>query len=225
VARPERRRLYLMRHGQVSYFGADGRPVRPQEVVLTPAGEEQAQAAAAALAGIELDRAITSGLPRTLATARIVAPQLEPEVWPELREIESGRLADLPPDGVEAAFLECFRGVVPEERAFLGGETIGSLLDRVLPALDRLVADESWHTALAVLHGAVNRAVLSRALAGRRVMFGNIEQASGCINVLDLDEDWIVRAINVTPYDLVHRAGRATTMEELYEQYRPFRAS
>ena len=48
-----------------------------------------------------------------------------------------------------------------------------------------------------------------------------IEQAPGCINVLDVGEHWIVRAVNVAPYDLVHRAGRQSTMERLYSQYRP----
>ena len=57
--------------------------------------------------------------------------------------------------------MHVFRGVVPNDRRFLGGETFGELFDRVLPALDRLLADDSWDTVLAVLHGAVNRAILS----------------------------------------------------------------
>ena len=99
--------------------------------------------------------------------------------------------------------------------------TIGELLDRVLPALEGLVADESWDVLLAVLHGAVNRAILSWALTGRRSFLGGFEQAPGCINVLDVGEDWIVRAVNVAPYDLAHTGGRQTTMERLYSQYRP----
>ena len=63
--------------------------------------------------------------------------------------------------------MHAFRGVVPNDKRFLGGETIGELFDRVLPALDRLLADETWDTVLLVLHGAVNRAILSHALTGR----------------------------------------------------------
>ncbi len=62
-----------MRHAEVAYF-ADGRPVDPREVPLTDAGRAQAHAAAAALAGITFDRVVTSGAPRTLQTAAIVAP-------------------------------------------------------------------------------------------------------------------------------------------------------
>ena len=69
-----RRRIYLLRHAQVAYFEHDGRPVRPDSVELTAEGVEQARATAAALAGVSFDRVVTSGLPRTLATARNVAP-------------------------------------------------------------------------------------------------------------------------------------------------------
>lgn len=217
-----RRRLYLMRHAEVSYFSADGRPVDPRDVPLNDEGRAQAETAASALAGIELDRVLTSGMPRSLETARIVAPGIEPESWPELREIQGGRLSEIPPDRLEAEFVHAFRGVIPNDARFLRGESIGELFDRVLPALARLAADESWDAALAVLHGGVNRAILSYALTGRRMFLGHFEQAPACVNVLDLGEGgaWIVRAVNVAPYDLLHRAHRKTTMEGYWEQYR-----
>ncbi|MDQ3874761.1 MAG: histidine phosphatase family protein [Actinomycetota bacterium] len=218
-----RRRIYLMRHAQVAYFEPDGRPVDPESVALTAEGERQARAAAAVLDGVRFDRVVTSGLPRAVATARIVAPGIKPEAWPELREIEGGRLADIPEDGLERAFTGAFSGVVPQETRFLGGETIGALLDRVLPALERLLADTSWDVLLAVLHGGVNRAILSHALTGGRTFLGNFEQAPGCVNVLDVGDDWIVRAVNVAPYDLGYLGPRTRTMEQLLEQYRPYR--
>ena len=215
-----RRRIYLMRHGQVAYF-KDGRPLRQHAVPLTAEGREQAAAAATLLEGIAFDRVITSDLPRTVETARIVAPSVEPESWPELREIESGRLDEIPEDALEATFLGAWRDVVPEDVRFLGGETIGSLLDRVLPAVDRLVADPDWDVLLAVLHGGVNRAIISRALTGGRALLGNLEQSPACINVLDVGDDWVVRAVNHTPYDPAHLRNRLRTMEELWEEFRP----
>ena len=216
-----RRRLYLMRHAEVSYFGADGAPVDPASVPLNAEGVAQARAGAKALAGVPLDRVLTSGLPRTLETAGIVAPEVEPEIWPELREIQGGRLSDIPTDALEHEFVHAFRGVIPNETRFLRGESIGELFDRVLPALERLVADDGWQTALAVLHGGVNRAVLSHALTGERMFLGHFEQAPACVNVLDLGEgEWIVRAVNVAPYDLLHLAHRETTMERYWQQYR-----
>jgi broad specificity phosphatase PhoE len=214
-----RRRIYLMRHAQVAYF-ADGEPLRPDLVPLTAEGRRQAEAASAFLEGITFDRVITSGLPRTLETAEIVAPGADAESWPELREIEAGRLTDIPEDQLESAFVDSWRNVVPEEVRFLGGETIGSLLDRVLPAVERLLAGDEWDVVLAVLHGGVNRAIISFALTGERALLGNLEQAPGCINVLDVGEDWVVRAVNVSPTDPTHLGGRLRTMEELWAEFR-----
>ena len=215
---PPRRRIYLMRHAQVRYFeGLD-----PEHVVLTEAGRAQAEAAARALHGVTFDRVVTSGLERTLETARIVAPGVEVESRYELREIVSGEIRGLPPDEVQAMMNAAFRGVVPLETRFLGGESIGALFDRTLPELDRLLADASWDVLLLVLHGAVNRAILGHALTGDRVFLGGFEQSPGCINVLDVGADgrWIVRAVNHTPYDPGHAdAPRSTTMEQLWDEY------
>lgn len=215
-----RRRLYLMRHAEVSYFSNDGTPVNPAEVPLNEDGRAQARTAAAALDGVELDRVICSGLPRTLETASIVAPGVEAESWPELRELQGGRLSEIPPDALEREFVQAFRGVIPNDARFLRGESIGELFDRVLPALERLI-DTEWHTALAVLHGGVNRALLSYALTRERMFLGHFEQAPACVNVLDLGDggEWIVRAVNVAPYDLLHLAHRSTTMERYWAEY------
>jgi broad specificity phosphatase PhoE len=218
-----RRRLYLMRHAEVAYFRSDGSPVRPDEVELTADGEAQAASAGRALADVELDRVLTSGLPRTDATARIVAPGHDAEAWPEFRELQGGRLDAIADDELEEAFVAAFRGVVPEQARFLGGESIGELFDRVLPALDRLLAAK-WRTVLAVLHGGVNRAILSYALTGNRTFLGGFEQAPACINIVDIGErDWIVRAVGYAPYDALQLSGRSTTMERLYAEYLPYR--
>jgi probable phosphoglycerate mutase len=116
-----------------------------------------------------------------------------------------------------------FDGVVPEETRFLGGETIGELLDRALPAVARLREDRSWDTVLLVLHGGVNRALLSHAItAGGRAFFGHLSQATGCINALDVGDksgDWVVHAINHSPPSPLHADVRNTTMELLYAQF------
>ena len=215
-----RRRLYLMRHGAVAYFDDTGNPVAPDDVPLTREGREQALAARTLLADVRLDRVMASGLPRTTETAALVAPEHEVELWPELREIMGSKLSSIPADELEEAFVHAFRGVVPNDKRFLGGETIGGLFDRVVPALERLVADAAWDTVLVVAHGAVNRAILSYVLTGERMFLGRFEQAPGCLNVLDVGEDSIVRAVNVAPVDLVHATTRKTTMEQYWDQYR-----
>jgi probable phosphoglycerate mutase len=213
MLRAVRRRLYLMRHAEVSYLGERD----PEVVRLTPRGLEQAAAAHSAVDGVDFDLVVTSGLPRTLETAAVVAPGAEHEEWPEFAEWRGGRLDDVPREELEALFVGSLQ-VRDEEQRFLGGESLGEALDRVLPGFDKLVARE-WETALAVFHGGVNRILLSHALAGGRTYFGTFEQAPACINVLDLGADgsWIVRTVNYIPYDPLHPA-RTTTMEHLWAE-------
>ena len=126
-----RRRLYLMRHGSVTYFDAAGKPVLPEQVPLNAEGRLQADAAgvAFALENIAFDKVIVSGLPRTVETAaRVLAAaglSHAVETWPELQEIRGGRLADIPRDELHAAFTGVFSGAVPESTRFLGGESVG----------------------------------------------------------------------------------------------------
>lgn len=223
-----RRRIYLMRHGSVDYFLEDGTPVPPNDVALNTEGRRQADAAGALFAGsgVNFDRVVVSGLPRTVETARRVleahggsVPELEVDT--ALQEIRGGRLADIPRDRIQDAFLGAFRGGRDvEAQRFLGGESVGELLDRVLPSFERWLADPSWTCLLMVLHGGVNRALLSRALAGERAFFGRMEQAPACINVLEVgSNEAIVRAINLAPTQWLHERERYTTMEKLLAQY------
>lgn len=226
-----------MRHGAVSYFDAAGRPLPPEDVPLNEEGQAQARAAGAQFAqdGVRFDRVIVSGLPRTVQTAALVLQGCgldethQPEVWPELQEIRGGRLADIPHEQIEQAFNALSHGVLREDQRFLNGESIGELLDRVLPAIARLRADPGWDSALLVLHGVVNAAVLSHALSGgQRLMLGSLVQTPACINVLDVGDaahDWLVRVVNYAPPHPLHTQVRHTTMEALLAQYLQYRSS
>ena len=228
----QRRRIYLMRHGSVTYFDAAGKPVLPESVPLNALGREQATAAGRmfALDGVRFDRVIVSGLPRTIETAaRVLAETGQPiavETWPELEEIRGGRLATIADANLKAAFTGAFEGMVGEDKRFLGGESVGELMDRIHPAVTRLRADKTWDTVLLVLHGGVNCAILSLALTGQRMFLGGLAQTAGCVNALDvgeLESDWVLRFINYSPPSPLQLDTRSTTMEQLYEQYRKSR--
>lgn len=228
----KRRRIFLMRHGSVTYFDANGKPVLPESVPLNEQGREQATAAGRvfAAADIRFDRVIISGLPRTVETAsRVLAEtgqQIELEQWPEMVEIRGGKLAAIPDAELKEAFTGAFEGVAPEHKRFLGGESIGELMDRIHPAIDKLRTDSAWDTILLVLHGGVNRAILSYALTGQRLFLGNLAQTAGCINALDVGDshhDWVVRLMNYSPPSELQAESRGTTMEALFHQYRQAR--
>jgi len=228
-----RRRIYLMRHGSVSYFAADGRPIAPDTVPLNERGIEQARAAGKLFAdqSVSFDRVITSGLNRTVQTATHVLEMAQHRCTLEqcnpLQEIRGGRLADIAEHDLLQSFTAATDGLVDEAVRFLGGETVGQMLDRVLPEIDAIRADPNWDSLLLVLHGAVNRAILSYLLTGRREMLGAFEQSPACINVLDVGpgrNDVVLRVVNLSPLDWLQPGNRGTTMEALFDQYSKFRS-
>ncbi len=85
---PNRRRIYLLRHGEAAYVSDDGEMTTDARMVpLTRIGRIQARKQAAVLASVDFDRAICSGLPRTRETATIVLAQRE---TPELEVVPVG---------------------------------------------------------------------------------------------------------------------------------------
>jgi len=230
----DRRRILLMRHGAVEYFDDSGRPYPPDDVPLTPRGVEQARAMGEAIAasGVRIDRAITSGLVRTRSTAEhvLAAAGANPPVEhrPELQEIRGGALSSIPDAELRSAFIAAFEGPVPLETRFLNGETIGELIDRTLPSIQRLLAEADWDTVLVVLHGGVNRAILSWFLTGRPVFLGGLAQDPACLNVIDVGPSVatsIVRVVNFCALDTLQTASRLSTMEHLLGQYMKLRSA
>src|SRR4051812_4817134 len=192
MASMTRRRIYLMRHAEAAYFSRPSAPVDPARVALTEIGLEQARAAGRTLHEVRFDRVVTSGLARPVRTAQLVVEQLaHPPAGsdfhevPDLQELRPGDLDAVRDEDLEASFLTAWRGVPPADATFLGGETVGSLVDRVGRAMARILAGDDWDTMLLVAHGGTNRAILSAALAGPGAFFGQLEQSPGCINVLD----------------------------------------
>ncbi|MDE2049068.1 MAG: histidine phosphatase family protein [Betaproteobacteria bacterium] len=216
-----------MRHGSVDYFDASGRAVPPDGVALNARGVSQARAAGALFAaqGVQFDTVITSGLTRTDQTAHHVLEQVgaapTPHRVPALQEIRPGRLADIAPHELERAFTQAFSGAAALDARFLGGESLGELMQRTLPAFDAVLQQAGWQCMLLVLHGGVNRALLSYMLTGQRQFLGRFEQTPACINVIDVGErDFVVRAVNIAPTQLLHPHDRLTTMEMLYHEFR-----
>jgi probable phosphoglycerate mutase len=225
-----RRRIYLLRHADAAYFAQTPAPLDVAEVALSDVGLEQARAAGRTLRDVRFDRVVTSGLPRTIRTAELIVGELaQPPVDPvfrhdaALQELRPGDLDAVREEELEESFLTAWRAAPPRDAAFLGGETVGSLVDRVGRAMERIYADEGWDTMLLVAHGGTNRAILSAALAGPGAFFGHLEQSPACINIIDAGTDFVVRAVNLTPYDLVHDGPRTTTLERMLEQYRDYR--
>lgn len=210
-----RRRLLLLRHGEVDYF-PQGKPVPTQSVGLTERGRKQAEAVGALLRQVPLDLAVHTGLPRTEETLAIVLQgrTVPVEAWPEFQEIRPGRLREL--EDPERAFREAFHPKDLSER-FLGGERYADFLARVLPAYERLLL-RPWDTLLLVAHGGVIRALLSYALTGQPG-FLPLEVHPCGLSILDLGERPLLRVHNLTPHEPLPQT-RLSTMEALWLAYR-----
>ena len=158
------RHLLLVRHGE-STWNAEGRWQGQADPPLSPAGAQQARAAAARLAGAGLTSAVASDLRRARETAEIVAAALglgTVRLERGLREIDVGNWCGLTRPQIEEGWpgqLQAWR----EGRLACppGGETRASLTERALATVVRLVATpELGERPLVVTHGGVVRAIV-----------------------------------------------------------------
>ena len=224
---PNRRRIYLLRHGEAAYVAEDGTVTDdPRNVGLTPAGRVQARKQAAVLASVDFDRAICSGLPRTRETARLILayrdhPELE--VVEALEEIQGGSREQPVTDVAEwlRHVANPWAGAEHPDATFLGGERFVDFAARVTPAFDAIIEDHSWQNLLLVLHGAVNRMIFNHMMNLPWQGQMSIEQDNCCINIIDVDTDeagsatrYLIRAINLTAYDLNKSTIHLTSMED-----------
>jgi probable phosphoglycerate mutase len=227
--RTRRRRVYLMRHAEAEYIRADGSRAPDSRVVgLTDRGREEARAMGELMSAIPFDRAIVSGLRRTLETAERVLAGRGPalEILSDLEEIRGGDLAARaklsPPDYAYAMFQAAEPG-----HCFAAGEAFAKFVERVVPAYAKVIEDPNWTTLLMVCHGGVNRAILTHITYGGLKAFGAFEQDSCCVNIIDVDtcrdagtvQRQILRGVNITSNDPMKTTRRLLTMEGLAKRY------
>lgn len=223
---PDRRRVYLLRHAEAAYLRADGTPVEDTRTArLTPNGREQARRHAELLSGIEFDRAVCSGLPRTAETATLVlggrrSPTLE--IVPALAEIQGGDKHQ-PIEDLEAWLAHVanpWADAAHPEARFLGGERFADFEARVVPAFRQLIADTRWRQLLIVAHGGVNRLILNHVMNLPWQGTVSVEQDACCINIIDVDRQaagpprYLVRGVNITGYNVSKSGIRLTDMEQ-----------
>lgn len=156
------RRVILLRHGQTDY-NVDGRMQGHLDSHLTPAGHEQAAAAAPVLAGLAPDRLISSDLRRAVDTAEVVgaACGLPVKFDSRLRETHLGHWQGR----TVAEINHEYPGAIAAWRSDPGwappaGESRIAVVARSRPVVDELDAeladsDDRSETALLVAHGGL----------------------------------------------------------------------
>jgi probable phosphoglycerate mutase len=186
-SRPERSiEIVLVRHG-ASEAAVEDEPFELLEgqadPALSEAGERQAQAVAAHLAGEPLRGLFVTPLRRTAQTAAPLASAtgLEPVCVPELREVHLGEL-----DGgafriavrrgdprVDEVFAQQRWDVIP------GAETMEAFAERTRAGIDRIIAGlQPGETAAAVVHGGVIGELCRQASGSRPFAFVHADNGS-----------------------------------------------
>ncbi|MBU2952913.1 histidine phosphatase family protein [Marinobacter sp. F3R08] len=221
---PKRRRLYLIRHGDVRYFDNAGKPVDPRSVSLSPEGREQVTALREVFSGIQVDRAVSSDYPRACETLSLVLSQPprcgKSESVDALREVRSGRLRNIPHDAYEQEVADAYRWALSPDSEFLRGESWEFFGERIIGWFQAFLGESDWHDAVIVSHDAVNRILMSWLLNGDKTLLPSLEQDPACLNIVDLDyrDDGTVgaaylRLLNFTAYNPVKVGDRVTVME------------
>jgi probable phosphoglycerate mutase len=220
-----RRRIYLFRHGDVSYVDDQGNRVADAAAVpLTHWGREQASLPGKALAKIPFDRAVSSSFPRSLETARLILEGRGLEIEPldhfvELRGDPAFRNAVTDLNDIAYSFRDAH---VPGAR-YNGGDSFEDVNARVVSALETVIAEPEWDTLALVAHGGINRLVIGWAFGTGLQTFAAIDQNTCCLNVIDFDEHpetravvrKSVRAMNIAVYDVVKEGNHLQSLEQI----------
>lgn len=223
-----RRRVYLMRHGDVRYYDDAGmRVADPDLVPLTQRGLDQARMMGELLADTTFDKAYCTGLLRTRQTAEgalggRAAPELG--IAPDLREIKSGATDLMTRAEAINEFVYSMEHAAKPGARFARGEAYADFYARVSRGIEDVLVQDDWTSMLIVAHGGTNRAILSWLTGGGLATMYAYEQDTAALNIFDVDVvDGAVtrrylRLLNYRPDDVLKAEDRRTTLERTFAQ-------
>jgi probable phosphoglycerate mutase len=193
----------LLRHGETPLSG-ERRFAGRGDIPLTGTGLKQAAAAAARLAARGgLDLIVTSPLERTQETASAVAaatgvPLVADDGW---METDFGEWEGLNHAEAERGWPEQMAAWLNDTAAAPpGGESFAATSDRVLKALDTLLAEHAGATVLVVSHVTPMKILLLHAMLAPPAALRRIQLDVACL----CEIDWyaggigVVRSVNDT---------------------------
>ncbi|MCA9101380.1 MAG: histidine phosphatase family protein [Planctomycetales bacterium] len=182
--------VLLIRHGATA--NNDARPPRLQgsglDVGLSDKGRHQAELTGEALADHPLAAVYSSPLLRARQTAaEVAAPHgLDVTTVDELVECNVGSWEGRFWAEIEESEPEAYRAFIddPENNPYAGGESLGEVCERVMPAIESLVACHTGEIVAVVAHNVVNRVLLARLIGLPIAKARTIDQQNCGINVL-----------------------------------------
>ena len=182
--------MYLVRHGATLNNVADPPKLqgRRTDLGLSPEGLRQAELTAQLLADRPLAAVFSSPLRRARETAeRIAAPHgLDVTPVEELTEVDVGDWEEMSWERIEQDYPDEHHRFMtdPATHGYLGGEDLSQVLDRVAPAMERLLAGSLGREIVVVGHNVVNRVYLASLLALPIAKARGIYQDNCGVNVI-----------------------------------------
>lgn len=197
--------VYLLRHGATE--GSDVKRYKGSiDVPLSEKGERQVEQLAESLTckyiknSDGLSAVYCSPLSRALKSAEIIAKKfgLTPIVVPDLRERNFGVWEGMSFNEIKDKYPAEFEAWANNPLKFspIGGESTLEVRDRVVVALDRILDDNSTHTAV-VAHGGVNRIILCHIMGIPLENIFRIEQDFAAVNIIEFYDKYpVVKLLN-----------------------------
>ncbi len=180
----EKRKVYLIRHGEPEFAGGRRVCLSTDELELSVQGRMRAALTAAAIP--KVTQVFCSPLVRARQTAQQISD--DAKITEELREIGMGSWDGLAFDEIKKRWPELYemRGVAPFDCVPEGAEAPADCLSRAEKGLVKCLEGSRGDIAV-VAHSGVNRLLLCK-LEGRQMNdFLKIPQPYGCINTLVWD--------------------------------------
>ena len=195
-------RLFLMRHGEtvsninLIYQGKGDSP-------LTELGREEAGQLGAALANEKFAAIYSSGLTRSLETARIIGEKCKISAItkvPDLNERDYGIFEGLGFEEIRRQYSELYELWIthPYKASIPEAETLDKFQARCVLAIQKIVASHPGQNICVVGHGGTNRCILFHYMNLALENFWRIKQDNCCINTIEFDRHPKVTLLNST---------------------------
>ena len=182
--------LYLVRHAATDNNLAkpprlQGRRTDPK---LSFDGLRQARQTARFLASCRVDGVYSSPLLRARQTAEEIARPhaMSVQVVEELIEVDVGQWEGRPWDEIEQTDPDAYRAFMTDASVnpYLGGENLEIVYQRVVPAFERLMAENLGRRIVVSAHNVVNRAYLAPLLGLPLSAYRSVPQDNCGLNLL-----------------------------------------
>lgn len=196
----ERTRLFMVRHGETT-ASSEFRYIGHKDVDITENGIAQMNKLKDRFKNEDITALYSSDLIRAKKGAEIIAHyhDLKPKAYKEFREINLGIWEGLTADEIRGRYPEEYQLRLQNlaDCAIKGGESFKDLQLRVMKKLKVILNELKGKNIVLVAHGGVNRVILFDALNLDLQLLPRIDQAYGCLNIIDYYEDGpVVKLVN-----------------------------